>query len=424
MLETIIAFILVFGIIVVIHEFGHFYFAKKAGILVREFSIGFGPKIFSYRKGETTYTIRILPLGGYVMMAGYEEEEDLRPGMPVTLFLDNDGKVTKIDTTNSNTDIESIPVEIKEFDLENQLFIEGIIDNDINETEMFYLNRDAVIVKENGLELQIAPSDRRFQNAPLLSRIITNFAGPMNNFILAIIAFIVFAFLQGGVPSNEPVIGQIQEDSVASETVLEESDEITAVDGESTESWNELVTIIQESPNEEITLEIEKENGEIVEEMVTPETVEANEGTTIGRIGIVVSMDTSLMAKISFGFTQTWGIISGILSLLATIFTGGFTIDNLGGPVAIYSATETVVQSAGFLGIVSFMASLSVNLGIVNLLPIPGLDGGKLLLNFVEGIRGKPLSEEKEGILTLISVGLLLLLMILVTWNDIQRFFF
>jgi len=424
MLETIIAFVLVFGIIVVIHEFGHFYFAKKAGILVREFSIGFGPKIFSYRKGETTYTIRILPLGGYVMMAGYEEEEDLRPGMPVTLFLDKHGKVAKIDTTNSNTDIESVPVEIKEFDLEDKLFVEGIIASDINETEIFYLNRDAVIVKENGLELQIAPSDRRFQNAPLFNRILTNFAGPLNNFILAVIAFIIFAFLQGGVPSNEPVIGQIQEESVASESVLEEGDEIRTVNGEPTESWNELVGIIRENPNEEINLEIEKENGETVEDTITPTSVEANEETTIGRIGVVVSMDTSFMSKISFGFTQTWMMISSILSLLATIFTGGFTLDNLGGPVAIYSATETVVQSAGFLGIVNFMASLSVNLGIVNLLPIPGLDGGKLLLNFIEGIRGKPLSEEKEGILTLISVGLLLLLMIFVTWNDIQRFFF
>lgn len=424
MLETILAFALVFGIIVVVHEFGHFYFAKKAGILVREFSIGFGPKIFSYRKNETTYTIRVLPLGGYVMMAGYEEEEDLRPGMPVTLSLDENNKVTKIDTTNSNTDIESVPVEVKQFDLEEELFIEGIIDSNINETEMFYLNRDAVVVKENGLELQIAPSDRRFQNAPLLSRILTNFAGPMNNFILAIIAFIIFAFLQGGVPSDEPVIGQIQDGSVASESVLGEGDRINSVNGEPVASWNELVATIQENPDEEMTLEIEKNSGEIVEDTITPEAVEVNEETTIGQIGILVSMDTSLLSKISYGFTQTWMIISGIISLLATIFTGGFSIDNLGGPVAIYSVTETVVQSTGFLGIVNFLASLSVNLGIVNLVPIPGLDGGSILLNFIEGIRGKPLSEEKQGIITLISVGLLFLLMILVTWNDIQRFFF
>ena len=105
------------------------------------------------------------------------------------------------------------------------------------------------------------------------------------------------------------------------------------------------------------------------------------------------------------------------------MFTKGFSIDMFGGPVAIYATTQSVVKT-GLIGIVNWLAVVSINLGIVNLLPIPGLDGGKLLLNIVEGIRRKPLSEEKEGIITLIGVGLLLVLMVLVTWNDIQRYFF
>lgn len=423
MIEAILAFALVFGVIVIIHEFGHYYFAKKAGILVREFSIGFGPKLFNYRKNETTYTIRLLPLGGYVMMAGYEEEEDLRPGMQVTLLLDEQDRVTKIDTTNEVQDINSIPLEVTDFDLENDLFIEGSIDNNTNEYERFEVNRDALVAKPNGIDLQIAPADRRFQNAKLSHRILTNFAGPLNNFILAILSFIIIAFIQGGVPVDEAVIGEVQQGSPVSETMIEEGDQVVSINGEAVESWTDMTAVIQQNPEEELTFEVEKDQGEVVEETVVPEAQEV-QGNTIGQIGVRVAFDDSITAKIASGFTRTWGIIAGIFSVLATIFTGGFTIDNLGGPVAIFATTEAVVSTGGLIGVFDFLAMLSANLGIMNLLPIPGLDGGKLVLNFVEGIRGKPVSEETEGIITLVGAGLLLLLVIFVTWNDIQRFFF
>ena len=114
-MQTLLSFILVFGIIVIVHEFGHFYFAKKAGILVREFSIGMGPKLFQTHKNETSYTIRVLPLGGYVLMAGYEEEEDIRLGMSALLTLDEQNRVTEINLSDDNIQGDGVPVDVLDY---------------------------------------------------------------------------------------------------------------------------------------------------------------------------------------------------------------------------------------------------------------------------------------------------------------------
>ena len=126
-MQTIIIFMLVFGILVVFHEFGHYIVAKKSGILVREFAIGFGPKLFSYRKNETTYTVRLLPVGGYVRMAGYEDDSELKPGMPLSIVLNEKNVVTHINLTETTKSVNSIPLELINADLEKELFIEGNI---------------------------------------------------------------------------------------------------------------------------------------------------------------------------------------------------------------------------------------------------------------------------------------------------------
>jgi regulator of sigma E protease len=424
MLQTILAFIIVFGIIVIVHEFGHFYFAKKAGVLVREFSIGMGPKLFQTHRNETSYTIRVLPLGGYVMMAGFEEEEDIRLGMPALLHLDEKDQVTEIDLSDENMRTTGVPVEVLEYDFEDKLFIKGSVGGDLENTVTYSVKENAIVVQEDGTKLQIAPANRRFQNASLKDRILTNFGGPLNNFLLAIIAFIALGFLQGGVASNEPLIGEVQEDSPAIETQMETGDRVLSIDGEDISSWNEMLMTVQAHPNEPLEFEIQKENQDIIIETITPRAVEATNGTEIGQIGVQVLMKDSFLDKLTFGFTETWFYIKNIFTSILLLVTGQISTDNLGGPVAIYQMTSEVTQTAGWLGIVNFIGFLSVNLGLMNLFPIPALDGGKLLLNFIEGVRGKPISEETETMLTLISVVLLLLLMVFVTWNDIQRFFF
>ena len=202
-MQTLLAFIFVFGIIVIVHEFGHFYFAKKAGILVREFSIGMGPKLFQTHRNETSYTLRVLPLGGYVLMAGYEEEEDIRLGMPALLSLDENEQVTEIDLSDDTTQMSGVPIDVLEYDFDEELFIKGSVDGDMEAIQTYKVKEDAVIIQEDGTKLQIAPANRQVQNASLWNRIKTNFGGPLNNFILAIIAFIALAFMQGGVPSDQ-----------------------------------------------------------------------------------------------------------------------------------------------------------------------------------------------------------------------------
>ncbi|MFL2106503.1 RIP metalloprotease RseP [Desemzia sp. FAM 23991] len=422
MVTTIITFIIVFSILVVFHEYGHYYFAKKSGILVREFAIGFGPKIFSYRKNETTYTVRILPVGGYVRMAGYEEDVEIKPGTPVGLVLDENGEVTTINTSKKKQLVNATPIEVVSIDLEKELFVEGYVNGESDETVRYSVKRDALMIEEDGTEVQIAPLDVQFQSASLPQRMMTNFAGPMNNIILAIVAFILLAFIQGGVYTTESQIGNVLPDSVAEESGLASGDLIQEINGESIDSWVNMQQVIQQSPEEELVVTVQHEDGSSEELSIVPEASESAEGTAIGLIGVEPYQDTSVLGKISSGFTQTWSVASQIFAVFGSMFTSGFSVDMFGGPVAIYATTEAVV-STGFIGILNWLAFLSVNLGIINLMPIPALDGGKLLLNIVEGVRGKPLSEEKESIITLIGVGLLLLLMLAVTWNDIQRYF-
>ncbi|UJF16676.1 RIP metalloprotease RseP [Jeotgalibaca sp. MA1X17-3] len=420
-MQTIITFIIIFSILVIIHEFGHFYFAKKAGILVREFAIGMGPKIFSTHKNGTTYTIRILPIGGYVRMAGYGDEDvDLKPGMPVKITVDDDNQVTKINLSD-HQQLNAVPLELISSDIEKEMFLVGTTPGK-SEPVRYSVKRDAIIVETDGTEIQVAPIEVQFQSASLGKRMMTNFAGPMNNYILGIIVFSLLAFFQGGVVLDDNLLGDIQPNSPAELAGLQKGDTIVAVDDTDISTWQELVKTIQENPNEELIFSVQKED-DVKMVAVTPKSQTDESGNTYGLIGVAAPVDTSFLGKLTYGFKETWFIATSIFGLIFSMFTSGFEIDAFGGPVAIYAATEEVV-SYGALSVLSFLGFLSVNLGTVNLLPIPALDGGKLLLNVIEGIRGKPLEPEKEGIITVIGVGLLLILMVLVTWNDIQRFFF
>lgn len=420
-MQAIIAFLFVFSVIVIIHEFGHYYFAKKAGILVREFAIGMGPKIFQVRKGETVYTLRLLPIGGYVRMAGHDEDEqEIKPGMMITIELDKENVVQKLNFDEQLIIENSVPFQIEEADLHRTMTLSGYFVNSEEKVNLM-VSKQATIIESDGTEVVVAPIERQFNSASLWNRIKTNAAGPMNNFILSIIIFIIVGFMQGGVPSNDPVIGQVSDQSAAQEAGLQTSDKIISIDGVDIHSWDEMTSIVRSSADKTLSVTIQR-NGDTKNVSITPKPVEGQNGSKIGQLGVTRTLDNSILSILGYGFSQTISVIVLVLSALGSIFTKGFNLNQLGGPVAIYSLTSQVAKN-GLIDLLSFMGMISANLGVMNLLPIPALDGGKLVLNFIEGIRKKPLDPEKEGYLTIAGAIFLFALMLLVTWNDIMKLF-
>ncbi|WAA10748.1 RIP metalloprotease RseP [Fervidibacillus albus] len=412
--STVIAFMILFGALVFFHEFGHFLFAKRAGILCREFAIGFGPKLFAWKKNETMYTVRLLPVGGYVRMAGEDPEMiELRPGLVVGLLLDQEGTVKKIILNQKEKYPEARIVEVEYADMERELVIRGY-EQDEETIQQFKVDEQACYV-ENGVETQIAPWNRQFHSKPLLARTLAIFAGPLFNFLLAAVIFIFLGLVQGN-PSNEPILGEMTEDGSAIEAGLEEGDIVYAIDGAEVTSWFDIVEIIQENPEKTLTFQIERD-GQFLEIPVVPQNIDGE-----GKIGVYQSMDKSPLNAFLSGVVQTVFWTKQIFIILGDLITGGFTIDALAGPVGIYASTEVVAQT-GIYSLMRWGALLSINLGIMNLLPIPALDGGRLVFLGIEAVRGKPIDKNKEGFVHFIGFALLFLLMLVVTWNDIQRFF-
>ena len=421
-MKTIIVFLIIFSIIVVIHEFGHFYMARRAGIQVREFAIGMGPKLFSTQdKYGTTFTIRMLPLGGYVRVAGLYEEDEIQPGMQVGVQLNHQNQVTVINFSQQHNEDE-LPLRVNQSDLSQQLFIEGVpVGQD--EPIRYSILKDAYIIEEDGTKLMIAPIEKRYESATPWNKIKMNVMGPINNFILSIIAFMLFAFMSGGIPSNSNEIGNVIADSPASQAGLQKGDIITMIDNIDIHDWQDVVATTRERPNQEVEVIIERDGQTESKTMQIAVVEDSVTGEKVGQIGVQSSKNQSLLATIKFGFTETWSVITGVFAVLGGMLTSGFNINNFAGPVAMAEMTGQVVQS-GLNVVIWYLAMLSANIGVFNLLPVPALDGGKIVLNIIEAVRGKPLSQSKEGIITLIGFILLIILMIAVTWNDISRAFF
>ncbi|WP_175638880.1 RIP metalloprotease RseP [Metabacillus schmidteae] len=418
-MNTVIAFVLIFGALVFFHELGHLILANRAGILCREFAIGFGPKILSFKKNETVYTIRLLPIGGFVRMAGEDPEViEVKPGHNVGLLFNNEGKVEKIILNNKEKYPNARVIEVENVDLEHNMFISGYEHGEEEYIKRFEVSETSFFIVD-GQQTQIAPFNRQFQSKTVGQRIAAIFAGPFMNFLLAFVILFSLGFIQGA-PVNEAKLGELTSDGSANKAGLQEGDVIHSIEGEATTTWEKVVSIIQESPDKELTFEVER-NGEMLSYEVVPEATKVGEDV-IGRIGAYNPVDKSFGSSLKYGFVETYNWTKEILISFGKLVTGQFSIDMLSGPVGIYDMTDQVAES-GTTNLLRWAALLSINLGIVNLLPIPALDGGRLLFLFIEALRGKPIDRQKEGIVHFIGFSLLMLLMLVVTWNDIQRLF-
>jgi regulator of sigma E protease len=362
MLTTILATAIVLGVLILVHELGHFWAAKLVDIEVSRFSIGFGPKLVGFKRGETEYVISALPLGGYVKMEGMIDEE-------VTSALEG-GSTAE----------------------ERQ------------------------------------PSPRDFDAKSLWARFFVISAGVLMNFLFAFVAFSFIAHDRG---IYEPVVGEVVEGSPAEAVGLQPGDIIREVNGHRTEDRSDVTRYILPRAGEELLLSVERDGQTIEFEVVAGAVREwdsiARDSLEFGRIGVTFPVGEDSYRALGVGEsivagareTRSW--VSEVTGFFAQLLTGRRSPKELGGPIVIGQLSGQFAR-AGFWPLLDFMAIISVNLAVLNLLPIPVLDGGHLLFLAIEGLRGgKPVSIEQRLRFSQIGMLLVLGLMVWAFANDIMR---
>lgn len=420
MIQVVFLTVLVFFVIVTIHEWGHYFFAKRAGILVREFAIGFGPKLFSIKRGETRYTLRLIPAGGFVRMAGEDPEiVEVAVGQTVAVRV-KDGKVTRIYLDRLDERSNVIRGEVTGIDLEDRLYISLDIEGDM---ERFDVHPQALMISK-GNETQIAPRDRQFASKTVGQRALAIFAGPAMNFVLAFVLFCAYIQM-AGIATAEPdhiLVNEVSAGMPAEKAGLLADDTIVSVNGtEIGADFDKMIEIIGASPGVPVTVRVIRD-GQEKQLQITP--VADDEG--VGKIGITAKYPAVPTRHATIGETITGAgklmkeMTVSIFQGFQKIIMGDFKLDDLGGPVRTAEVTSQIAQQ-GITQLTSWTALLSLYLGIFNLLPIPALDGSRLLFIGLEALRGRPVHPNKESMVHFIGFALLMLLMLVVTYNDILR---
>lgn len=328
-MQTLINFIIIFNLIVFFHEMGHFIMARRYGVTVHEFALGMGPVLVSRTRGDTLYSLRALPLGGFCKMEGEDESSDL-----------------------SGSFSEKTPWQ-----------------------------RFGIIV-----------------------------AGPVMNFILALILFFTLNSLTG-IPSL--AIGEVS-DGPAKEAGLEAGDRIIEINGAKIDSWEAMVTKINEDQGP-LKVLVKKADSSEKSYEITPMV---SEGRRI--IGIIQGTEKSFLGAIKYSIQQIMMIFKSFFLFFSQLLQGQGSADDVAGPLGLVKLVDEVTK-AGFYTVIFFTAFFSMNLGVMNLLPIPALDGGRLIFIILELIRKKPIDPDKEGFIHLVGFVFLMLLMVFVTYLDIQK---
>lgn len=516
----ILAFLLVLGTIILVHEWGHYIFAKRANILVREFAFGMGPIIFKKKKGETLYTIRAFPVGGFCAITGEEFEEDPLKNIDKVKVELKDNVITKIYINVDDESVSHLPtLYLQDYDIYDEeqtgkLYIRSIEENKIVE----YQVDPQAMIKTPKEEYQIAPYNRTIGSKTKRQRGLVMIGGVMMNFLLAILVFLIAAVIKGFPDYNSSTVGKIDQDSISYQAGLRENDKIIRLEsgsinveiknfkdiskflGKYEDSFpSDIIKIYVEGKSEPIIVRpiiiinsigimndsssnllkikevvgpaqeaglkpgmiIAKINDEVVSSwgeiyqkliqitdgskikittsdnkdyIVTPYSkfvLDNQRGLDGSKIPVgTIGLDIVPKYKFDLGktlvdpfqkFGSSFMMVIGTLKLLFTPKSGvGF--DDLSGFVGIYSATKSIALT-GFYRLLLWMGILSVNVGILNLLPIPALDGGRLIFLGYEVVTGKKPNQKVETALITATFILLLILIVFVTFNDITRLF-
>lgn len=343
---TLVYFVLILGLIVLVHEFGHFIFAKMFGVYVYEFSIGMGPKIFGKKdkKGETEYCLRAIPIGGFVQLAGEE--------------VTNDDKI---------------------------------------------------------------PQDRKIYSKPIWQRLLIMFFGAGNNFILAFLTLLLFAFIWGA-PNIKPVLKNVVVDSPFAEAGVVKGDTILKVNGNKVDTIDDIsIYLAVVTPGDKVSFEVKKQNGEVKIYEIAAAVKDAD-GVQSYYYGIELGGDSvrGITSSFKYAFQKMGALFKQMFTTFKYLFTGKVGMDNLSGPVGIYTVVGQSRQQ-GWESIFQLIALLSLNVGFVNLIPFPAFDGGRILFLLIEKIKGSKVDPKVENIFHSIGFILLMLLLIYITFNDILR---
>ncbi len=380
--------------------------------MVREFAIGFGPKLFSIKRGETRYTLRLLPIGGFVRMAGEDPEiVEVQPGQTLAVRVKDD-LVTRLYLDRLDERSGVMRGEVKALDLEKDLYIKLDVDGEI---EKYNLHPQALIIAR-GRETQIAPLDRQFGHKPVRKRALAIFAGPVMNFLLAFVLFATFLLIQG-VPlenSSKVFISKVLPDTPAEQSGLIDGDWVKSVNGESIGGdVDKFVAQINASAGKTMNWVVDRDGREVPLK-VTPDA-------ETGKIGIYPAGEMrspTALETLEFAGNSMVVMTKNIFDGFRKLIFGEFKLDDLGGPVKTTQVTLQIARE-GIDQLTLWAAVLSLYLGIFNLLPIPALDGSRLLFLGLEAIRGRPIDPNRESMVHLVGFAMLMLLMIVVTYNDI-----
>ena len=344
---SLIWFILILGAIVSVHEFGHFIFAKLSNTYVYEFSIGMGKKIFGKKKkdGETEFCIRMVPLGGFVNIAG-----------------------------------------------------EDIADDEV-------------------------PKERQMCNKGFFARFMILFAGAFFNFIFAFLILFISALIWGAT-STKPYIGDVSPEYPAYAAGIETGDLVLSIDGKKINNWDKGLVLLQTTKGDAVVFEVEKKDGSIVEYTVEPKLEKDEEGNESYKFGIATAYEKEygFIKSLKYAGNKTIALLGSMWDTLKYLFNGRVGVNQLSGPVGIFTIVDSQAEQ-GLEAVLYLVAYLSINVGLINLLPFPAFDGGRILFLFIEKIFRKPVSKNVENIIHTIGFMLIIGLLIFVTFNDILRLF-